>query len=259
MSTIIYPSPIFGPVHSRRLGISLGVNLQPGDGKACTFDCIYCECGFNKDFVPKSHRPSREAVAEALENKLREMQAEGVTPDVLTFAGNGEPTAHPQFLGIIEDTVRIRDKYFPNAKVSVLSNATMIGREDVRKALMMVDNNILKLDTVSPEYIKLVDRPVQPSYDVRQVVDNMKLFNGHCIVQTMFMKGETNGVSVDNTGEEYVQPWLEAVKSIAPQQVMIYTIDRETPDKGLQKATHEELDAIRDRVTAAGIPCTASY
>lgn len=259
MSTIIYPSPIFGPVHSRRLGISLGVNLQPGDGKACTFDCIYCECGFNKDYVPKTHRPSREAVAEALENKLREMQAEGVTPDVLTFAGNGEPTAHPQFSGIIEDTVRIRDKYFPNAKVSVLSNATMIGREEVRKALMMVDNNILKLDTVSPEYIKLVDRPVQPSYDVRQVVDNMKLFNGHCIVQTMFMKGETSGVSVDNTGEEYVAPWLEAVKSIAPQQVMIYTIDRETPDKGLQKATHEELDAIRDRVIAAGIPCSASY
>ncbi len=163
MSTIIYPSPIFGPIHSRRLGVSLGVNLQPGDGKSCTFDCIYCECGFNADFRPHTPRPSRQVVAEALENKLIEMKKEGVTPDVLTFAGNGEPTAHPDFLNIIEDTVRIRDKYFPNAKVSVLSNATMIGKEDVRKALMKVDNNILKLDTINPEYIKLVDRPTQPS------------------------------------------------------------------------------------------------
>lgn len=259
MSTIIYPSPIFGPIHSRRLGVSLGINLQPGDGKTCTFDCIYCECGFNKDFVAKSHRPAREAVAEALEEKLKQMQLEGVTPDVLTFAGNGEPTAHPDFLNIIRDTVRIRDEYFPKAKISVLSNATMIGHEAVREALMLVDNNILKLDTVDMDYIRLVDRPVQPSYDVRKVIENMKLFRGHCIVQTMFMCGESNGISVDNTSEGYVAPWLEAVKEIAPQQVMIYTIDRETPDHDLRKAPKEVLDAIKERVIAAGIPCSASY
>ena len=216
MSTIIYPSPIFGPIHSRRLGVSLGVNLQPGDGKSCTFDCVYCECGFNADFRPHTPRPSRQAVADA----------------------------HPDFLHIIEDTIRIRDKHFPNAKVSVLSNATMIGKEEVRKALMMVDNNILKLDTIDPEYIRLVDRPTQPSYDVRNVIENMKKFDGHCIIQTMFMTGTTQGKSVDNTGDEVVIPWLEAVKAIAPEMVMIYTIDRETPDHDLKKASHETQESL---------------
>ena len=259
MSTIIYPSPVFGPIHSRRLGISLGINLQPGDGKTCTFDCIYCECGYNKDFIPKTKRPAREVVAQALEAKLKEMKEQGTTPDVLTFAGNGEPTAHPDFLNIIKDTIRIRDSYFPDAKVSVLSNATMIGHEDVREALMLVDNNILKLDTVNPEYISLVDRPVSPSYDVRKVIDNMKLFHGHCIVQTMFMGGEMEGKNVDNTSDDFVNPWLEAVKEIKPSMVMIYTIDRETPDQDLKKASHEVLDNIKARVEKAGFACSASY
>ena len=256
MSTIIYPSPIFGPVHSRRLGISLGINLLPADGKVCSFDCIYCECGFNKDHRPTLPLPTREEVAEKLEAKLRQMVAEGQLPDVLTFAGNGEPTCHPHFAEIIDDTIRLRDQYCPQAKVSVLSNSTMIHRQTVHDALMRVDNNILKLDTVDPTYINKVDRPVG-TYDVNAVVEGMKAFHGHLIIQTMFMRGEQE--SVDNTGEEYVGPWLETVKAIAPQQVMIYTIDRETPAQGLLKATHEQLDAIRDRVIAAGIPCTASY
>lgn len=259
MSTIIYPSPIFGPIHSRRLGISLGINLQPGDGKTCTFDCIYCECGYNKDFIPKTKRPAREVVAQALEAKLKEMKEQGTTPDVLTFAGNGEPTAHPDFLNIIKDTIRIRDSYFPDAKVSVLSNATMIGHENVREALMLVDNNILKLDTVNSEYISLVDRPVSPSYDVRKIIDNMKLFHGHCIVQTMFMGGKMEGKNVDNTSDDFVNPWLEAVKEIKPSMVMIYTIDRETPDQDLKKASHEVLDNIKARVEKAGFACSASY
>ena len=254
MSTIIYPSPIFGPVHSRRLGISLGINLMPADGKICTFNCIYCECGLNEDFRPSLPRPTREHVAERLEAKLQEMAAEGQLPDVLTFAGNGEPTCHPHFAEIIGDTIRLRDQYCPNAKVSVLSNATMIHRQSVHDALMRVDNNIQKLDTVDPLYINKVDQPVIP-YDVHQVIERLKAFLGHVIIQTMFMRGN----SVDNTGEEFVGPWLEAVKAIMPQQVMIYTIDRETPTQGLLKATHEQLDAIRDRVIAAGIPCSASY
>ena len=254
MSTIIYPSPIFGPVHSRRLGISLGINLMPADGKICTFNCIYCECGLNEDYRPSLPRPTREHVAERLEAKLQEMAAEGQLPDVLTFAGNGEPTCHPHFAEIIGDTIRLRDQYCPNAKVSVLSNATMIHRQSVHDALMRVDNNIQKLDTVDPLYINKVDQPVIP-YDVHQVIERLKAFQGHVIIQTMFMRGN----SVDNTGEEFVGPWLEAVKAIMPQQVMIYTIDRETPTQGLLKATHEQLDAIRDRVIAAGIPCSASY
>ena len=255
MSTIIYPSPIFGPVHSRRLGISLGINLMPSDGKICTFDCIYCECGFNADYKPKLPRPTRTEVAEALERQLIKMTAAGQLPDVLTFAGNGEPTAHPAFPEIISDTVALRDKYAPDAKVSVLSNATMIHREQVFQALLLVDNNIQKLDTVDMTYIRKVDRPNQPSFDIERVIEQLIRFKGHVIIQTMFMKGD----GTDNTGDEYVGPWLEAVKEIAPQQVMIYTIDRETPDKLLQKATHEELDHIRDRVIAAGIPCQASY
>ena len=283
MSTVIYPSPIFGPIHSRRLGISLGINLQPADGKVCTFDCIYCECGFNSDHRPTLPRPSRQLVAQKLEEQLQKMVAEGQLPDVLTFAGNGEPTGHPHFAEIIDDTIRLRDQYCPNAKVCVLSNSTMIHRPEVHDALMRVDDNILKLDTVDPTYINKVDRPTG-HYDVQQIIEHMKSFHGHIIIQTMFMRGTLNVQSskfkvqsstfkvqsskfkvqsskfnVDNTGEEFVGPWLEVVKQIKPQQVMVYTIDRETPAQGLEKATHEQLDAIRDRVIAAGIPCTASY
>jgi wyosine [tRNA(Phe)-imidazoG37] synthetase (radical SAM superfamily) len=268
MSTVIYPSPIFGPVHSRRLGLSLGINLLPADGKVCSFDCVYCECGFNASHRPKLPLPTRSEVAEALKQKLQEMKAEGRLPDVLTFAGNGEPTCHPHFPEIIGDVLRLRDDYCPEAKVSVLSNATMTHRQAVHDALMLVDNNIQKLDTVSPDYINMVDRPCG-AYDVDAVIRQLKAFNGHVIIQTMFMRGqlieergerrEERGVSVDNTGEAYVGPWLDALRDIRPQQVMVYTIDRETPAQGLQKASPEQLDAIRDRVIALGIPCTASY
>lgn len=258
MATIIYPSPIFGPVRSRRLGISLGVNLLPGDGKICTFDCLYCECGFNADHRPKMHIPTREEVAAALENKLSEMKAEGTLPDVITFAGNGEPTTHPRFSGIIDDTIALRDKYCPNARVSVLSNSTMIARPEVFEALQKVDNNILKLDTVDLEYIKRIDRPTG-EYDLEEIIRHMKAFNGKAIIQTMFLKGEVDGVSVDNTGNEYVEPWIKAVKEIAPREVMIYTIDRETPHKGLLKATREELDRIVAMLEREGIKASASY
>ena len=258
MSTIIYPSPIFGPVHSRRLGVSLGINLLPPDGKVCSFDCIYCECGFNEAHRPELPLPTREEVAKALEQKLQQMQADGQLPDVLTFAGNGEPTCHPHFPEIIDDTIRLRNHYCSQARVSVLSNATLIHRQAVHDALMRVDNNILKLDTVSADYIRLVDHP-QGTYDVAQVVERMKAFDGHIIIQTMFMQGDCGGESVDNTTDDYVLPWLQAVKAIRPQQVMVYTIDRETPTPGLRKATHEQLDRIASLVKAEGIPCTASY
>jgi wyosine [tRNA(Phe)-imidazoG37] synthetase (radical SAM superfamily) len=258
MSTVIYPSPIFGPVHSRRLGVSLGINLLPRDGKVCTFNCIYCECGFNEDHHPHAILPTREEVRAALEARLQDMQAHGPRPDVLTFAGNGEPTAHPQFAEIMEDVLALRDRYFPEAKVSVLSNATMIQRPAVHAALLKVDNNILKLDTVQPDYIRRIDRPTG-HYDVKQVIERMKEFKGQLIVQTMFMKGTYEGESVDNTSDAYVKPWIEALKTIAPRQVMIYTIDRETPAHELQKATHEELDRIAGEVRQAGFDVSVSY
>lgn len=259
MSTVIYPSPIFGPIHSRRLGVSLGLNLLPADGKFCTFDCIYCECGYNKDHRPKKKLPSREEVREALEARLKDMQENGPTPDVLTFAGNGEPTAHPQFADIINDTLELRDKYFPNAKVSVLSNSTFIHKLDVFEALCKVDNNILKLDTVNPDYIAMLDRPTG-HYDVNQIIAHLKAFKGKVIIQTMFLKGTTEeGTDVDNTSDAYVLPWIKVVKEIAPKQVMIYTIDRETPDLLLKKATHEELDRIVALLEKEGIKASASY
>ena len=259
MATVIYPSPIFGPIHSRRLGISLGINLLPSDGKFCTFDCIYCECGYNKDHRPTRKLPTREEVREALESRLKKMQEEGVIPNVLTFAGNGEPTAHPHFPEIIEDTLELRNKYFPDAKVSVLSNSTFIHKPEVFAALNKVDNNILKLDTVNEEYISMVDRPTG-HYDVKRIIEGMKAFKGNLIVQTMFMKGTTeDGRSVDNTTDDFVMEWIKVVKEIAPRQVMIYTIDRETPDQLLQKATHEELDRIVSLLQEAGLYATASY
>lgn len=258
MSTVIYPSPIFGPVHSRRLGVSLGINLLPADGKFCTFDCIYCECGYNTDFRPHLKLPTREEVQQALEARLLDMQQNGPKPDVLTFAGNGEPTAHPQFAGIIDDTLALRDKYFPKAKVSVLSNSTFIHKPEVFEALCKVDNNILKLDTINETYIHEVDRPTG-HYDVKQIIECMKAFQGKLIIQSLFMKGTHQGLSVDNTSDEYVLPWLEIVKEIAPQQVMIYTIDRETPSPLLEKASHEELDRIAAQVQQAGIPVSVSY
>ena len=242
--TVIFPSPIFGPIHSRRLGVSLGINLLPDDGKVCSFDCIYCECGFNAERRTKKLLPTREEVRTALEEKLKDMQANGPAPDVLTFAGNGEPTAHPHFPEIIEDTLALRDRYFPKAKVSVLSNSTFIDRPAVFNALNKIDNNILKLDTVDEEYIRQLDRP-NGKYSVKKVIEKMK--GGH------------QGKDMDNTSDKYVLPWIEAVKEIAPRQVMIYTIDRETPDHDLQKATHEELDRIVALLEKEGIPTTASY
>lgn len=258
MSTIIFPSPIFGPVHSRRLGVSLGINLLPADGKVCSFDCIYCECGHNDDFKTKTKLPTREEVHKALKNKLIDMQSNGPAPDVLTFAGNGEPTIHPHFAEIIDDTLALRDSYFPNAKVSVLSNAAHINRPDVFKALNKVDNNILKLDTVNEEYIRCVDRPVS-KYSLSKVIEHLKSYHGNCIIQTMFFKGFYDGKDVDNTSDIYVLPWIQAIKEIAPKQVMIYTIERETPDKGLIKASHEDLDRIVSMLTKEGIYATASY
>ena len=258
MATIIFPSPIFGPIKSRRLGISLGINLLPDDGKICTFDCLYCECGFNATHRSKKGLPTRKEVATTLEAKLQEMTGNGEYPDVLTFAGNGEPTIHPEFDVIIDDTIALRDKFCPNAKISVLTNATQITKEKVFEALKKVDNNILKLDTVNSNYISFLDRPTS-RYNLCEIIGRMKEFGGKAIIQTMFLKGVVNGVDVNNTGDEFVLPWIEVVKEISPREVMIYTIDRETPQEGLEKATHEELDRIVAMLNKEGIKASASY
>lgn len=258
MSTFLNASPIFGPVRSRRLGLSLGVNMMPASGKICTFDCIYCENGLNAE--RPCHEPHNTAavVLDALEAKLREMTVEGELPDVITFAGNGEPTAAPEFPQAIAGAVALRDQLAPNTKIAVLSNGTRADRPQVHDALMMVDDNILKLDTVDPAFIQLLDQPVGP-YDVEHQIETFASFDGHVIIQTIFLTGEYQGKSIDNTGDEYVGPWLAALERIRPQEATIYTVARETPIAGLAKAAPKALDAIAARVRALGIPCQVSY
>jgi wyosine [tRNA(Phe)-imidazoG37] synthetase (radical SAM superfamily) len=188
---------------------------------------------------------------------LEKMVGEGTPPDVITFAGNGEPTMHPEFEAIIDDTIAMRDKYCPTAKVSVLSNATQIHREDVRRALLRVDNNILKLDSAFDATVQLVNKP-QGAYTVARTVELLKAFEGNLIVQTMFLRGEYLGQRVDNTTEEEVAAWLKLVAEIKPKQVMVYSLDRDTPCKTLEKVEKDELRGIADRVEALGIPCSVA-
>ena len=258
MSTILYPSPVFGPIHSRRLGISLGINLLPKGGKLCSFDCIYCECGFNADHRPHNPLPTVEEIEKSLRVKLDELTRQDVKPDVLTFAGNGEPTLHPKFPQVVDRVIAVRNELCPNAKVSILSNATRILHLEIRAALLKFDNNILKLDTVNADYIRKVDRPTG-MYDVEAIIEELCKFEGHLIIQTMFMKGTMNNESVDNTTDEYVLPYLETLDRIRPRKVMIYTIDRETPTHHLEKASHEELNRIADKIRALGLECSVSY
>lgn len=255
--TSLYDNIIFGPVRSRRLGLSLGVNLLPIESKLCSFDCIYCECGWNDEHPGKRRFNAREDVRTMLAETLEKMVAAGTPPDVITFAGNGEPTMHPDFEPIIDDTIAMRDRYCPSAKVSVLSNATQIHREDVRRALMRVDNNILKLDSAFDATVQLMNKP-QGKYTVQRTVELLKAFEGNLIIQTMFLRGEYLGQKVDNTTDEEVTAWLELVKEIAPKQVMVYSLDRDTPCQTIYKVEKEELREIAARVEALGIACSVA-
>ncbi|MEI8273919.1 MAG: radical SAM protein [Paludibacter sp.] len=242
---------IFGPIHSRRLGLSLGVNLLPIDAKICSFNCIYCECGFNTN-MQESPIPNREQVRETLEAKLKEMVAVGQIPDVITFAGNGEPTLHAEFEGIIDDTISLRNKYCPTAKVSVLSNSTRVHKPHIFAALNKVDNNILKFDSAIDRTMKLMDQPVGKHINVTWFIEQLKKFEGRLIIQTMFLRGEVNGEKLDNTTYEEVEAWLSALEQIRPQQVMIYSLDREAPTQNLQKVNVEELNDIAEKGRARG-------
>lgn len=255
--TSLYDNIIFGPVRSRRLGLSLGVNLLPIESKLCSFDCIYCECGWNDEHPGARRFNSRDDVRTMLGETLERMVKDGTPPDVITFAGNGEPTLHPHFEQIIDDTLAMRDRYCPSARVSVLSNATQIHREDVCRALRCVDNNILKLDSAFDATVQLINKP-QGKYSVRDTVERLKAFEGELIVQTMFLRGEYLGRRVDNTTEEEVSAWLELIREIAPKQVMVYSLDRDTPCQTLEKVEKEELRAIAARVEALGISCSVA-
>lgn len=250
MQTVLFNSTIFGPIHSRRLGSSLGVNLSPSDGKICSFDCLYCEAGYNAQGPGTSGLPARTEVARMLDEKLAAMRAAGQGLDVITFSGNGEPTIHPDFAGIIDDTIALRDKYFPQVKISVLTNSTMLGRPQVVEALRKVDNNILKLDSAIERTVQLLDRP-NPSYRLGEVIEQLTQFGGSGIIQTMITRGSHDGEAVDNSTDEEIVALIEAYRHINPRSIMIYSIDRRTPEQSLQKVEKAELRAIAARITEA--------
>jgi len=259
MATFLFDSIVFGPVSSRRLGVSLGINLLPVNRKVCSFNCIYCECGWTD--APSESReklPSRTAVYEALRKKLSEMKKEGQAPDVITYAGNGEPTLHPAFAGIIDDSLALRDEYFPETKISVLSNGSMLHRKSVREALKKVDMNMLKLDSVMPGTVEQLNQP-RNRFDLEKYEEYLKEFQGRFIIQTLFVRGECNGRHVDNTTPQEIEQWLLAIERIRPGQVMIYTIHRDTPlGNNLRKVPVSELNEIARRVNALGIATSVS-
>ena len=236
---MLFDQIAYGPIHSRRLGTSLGMELMPLAHKLCTFNCVYCECGWN---TPVSHPklPTREEVKMALEARLKE----GLDLDVITFSGNGEPTLHPDFLGIIEDTCALRDQYCPKAKVSVLSNSTQLGRTDVVQALRLCDNRILKLDAATDEMMRRIDLPVNEHLTVKQIIEWLAQFNGDFTLQTCFLRGEHAGQTIDNTTPEELEAWYKAVDTLHPKQIMIYVIDRKTPEENLTKISREEMETI---------------
>lgn len=258
MSTFLFDKIVFGPVKSRRLGVSLGINLLPTGCKICNFNCIYCECGLNNNEEIKHHSlPSRFDVYQELEVKLQNMKENGEKPDVITFAGNGEPTIHPAFSFIIDDTIELRNQYFPETKISVLSNSTMINNKNVVSALRKIDQNILKLDSAIPETINNLNQPTG-NIILEQLVENLKSFNGRLIIQTLFTRGLHNGVLVDNTTEVELTAWAAIIKEVTPEKVMIYTIERNTPISGLRKIPENDLNKIAERIKKLGIEVQVS-
>jgi wyosine [tRNA(Phe)-imidazoG37] synthetase (radical SAM superfamily) len=259
MATFLFDEIIFGPVKSRRLGVSLGINLLPIKKKICNFDCIYCECGWTRDVeIPLSRPPSREEVYYALDLKLSELTNKNHAPDVITYAGNGEPTLHPEFPGIIDDTLELRNKYFPKARIAVLSNATTISNPLVKAALLKIDQNILKLDSAIDSTIKIHNQP-RVNINTRDLIDNLAGFNGRVIIQTLFLRGTHNGRSIDNTTPSEIKAWLKAIEKIKPSEVMIYTISRDTPDGAkLNKVPLSELRKIAAMVESKGIKTKVS-
>lgn len=257
MSTILFNEIVFGPVKSRRLGVSLGVNLLPRFGKWCNFDCIYCECGFNKDGKVDKKLPTIDEVRDALVDKLKNHDQKIGRIDNITFSGNGEPTLHPCFSEIIAITIALRDKYAKEAKVSVLTNGSRTGIKEVADALLKVDNAIIKIDSAIESSVRIIDQP-QFDYSIEKITDNLLPFKGRFVLQTMFLKGSFRGECIDNTTDKEVNAWYEVVKKTEPREIMMYTIDRETPSQGLEKVTIEQMNRVAAPLIEAGFKITIS-
>jgi wyosine [tRNA(Phe)-imidazoG37] synthetase (radical SAM superfamily) len=253
MATFLFEDIIFGPVNSRRLGVSLGINLVPVNRKVCTFNCIYCECGWTSDrHLPSDGYPSRELIADSLRKKLTDLKNGGFMPDALTYAGNGEPTLHPEFHDIISDTVLIRDEYAPESQIAVLSNGSLAHLPKVKEALMMADRNILKLDTGFEKTFRVLNQP-PPGIKLEKIIDNLKLFDKNLIIQTLFIRGSHEGTEIDNTSQEEISSLLELYWEISPDEVQVYTIARDTPISTLNKVPLGDLENIAVKIEELGI------
>jgi wyosine [tRNA(Phe)-imidazoG37] synthetase (radical SAM superfamily) len=251
---MLWESIAFGPIKSRRLGSSLGINLLPVVKKICSFDCLYCECGWTLESnMDTKNFYSLSEVNEAIESKLIQCKNDSIPIDSITFSGNGEPTLHPQFLEIIDNLILLRDKYYPKAVITCLSNSTQLFREDIREALFKIENPILKLDAATEEMYQIVNNPLQ-NCTVKQIIEWLKLFEGNFILQTLFFSGDLGGVAFDNSKEPHLSKWLDAVQMLKPKKVMLYSLDRETPAQNLIKISTEEMETIAQKVRAFGIP-----
>jgi wyosine [tRNA(Phe)-imidazoG37] synthetase (radical SAM superfamily) len=259
MPTFLFNEIVFGPVKSRRLGISLGINLLPTTQKICNFNCIYCECGLTyEDNQSANDMPSRKEVYDALEKRLLAMREKGQNPDVITFAGNGEPTLHPDFPEIIDDTIKLRNNISPDTKIAVLSNATTIRNPKVKNAFLTVNQNILKRDSAFDNTIELHNKPNRKIY-AAELINDLKTFNGKLIIQTLFLRGVLEGRKIDNTSAQEIDEWLKALDAIKPSEVMIYTISRDVPDNTkLEKIPFGELQSIARMVNKLGIKTQVS-
>jgi wyosine [tRNA(Phe)-imidazoG37] synthetase (radical SAM superfamily) len=249
--TFLFDKIVFGPIQSRRLGTSLGVNLLPIDCKLCNFNCLYCECGWSNYKLSNKSLPSLSDFYDALEKKLQFMHSEGKHSDVITFAGNGEPTIHPEFAEIIDATIELRNKYSANAKVAVLSNATMLHKPKVVNALLNVDQNIQKIDSAIEKTYRLINQ-AKSSKPIETIIEEMQSFNGKVIVQTLFLKGSYNGEIFDNTTPEELQAWLDALRKVNPAEIMVYSISRATPHKHLEAIDIDTLNIIANKAIAEG-------
>ncbi len=249
--TPLFETLVFGPIKSRRLGKSLGINLMPEIGKICSFDCIYCECGWNPENKENSGIPRKDVFEQTLEKRLQELKGTADEPDSITFSGNGEPTLHPDFVEIIDITLRLRDLYIPNAKISVLTNGTMLHKKEIFNAISKTDNNIIKIDGGTYETIKAINKP-NVNLDLENYINILQEFKGNLTIQTCFLRGEHNGVKIDNTTEKEISLWMEHIKKINPKKTMIYAIDRETPEKNLEKISLEELEQIAEPLRQLG-------
>ena len=254
--SILFEDIVFGPIKSRRLGTSLGINVLPTTQKICNFNCVYCECGWNKDesFInPQQQLHTRQEIKQALEKKMKEIKEEGIVLNSLTFAGNGEPTIHPEFSEIVDDVLKLRSQFYPEAEITVLTNSTGLNKTSVFDALLKIDNPILKLDAGSEEMFKSINRLNSSSVDFQKILSCLERFGKRGIIQTLLLRGNHNNETINNFSDKEFTLYLEHLKRINPRYVMLYAIDRETPEQNLEKISVPELESYAEKIRALGI------